>query len=294
LGRAGLALLGGKYYEPAREALQAAAAGPEPPAGVRLGLAVAAFHLAGAKAGLEAIDHVPQAEQSGDFYLNRAEMLEAAGRLAEAGPSVDTGLKQAGDRLDLYRQALHLAVKWKRSQDAVRWTELGARALPDNVDALLLQASALEFAGRSADAARVFSGVENRWPEASAAWMDQGIALAARGHCEEARPKLDAAVALGARNAATYYYMADCAIEAKPPVKAAAEAAIQQAIAAAPDDPWVQSLGGRIAAENGDSKLAAARLQAATRLRPALAKQGAAREAPPYLMRLFEGTLVER
>ena len=84
----------------------------------------------------------------------------------------------------------------------------------------------------------------------------------------------------------------------------------------APDDPWVQSLAGRVALERGEYELAVERLRTAIRLRPGmieahegLAKayaaagrkqeaaaefekaKGAESDAPPYLGRLFQGNL---
>src|SRR6185437_7020466 len=205
-------------------------------------------------------------ERGGEFFLSRAEMLEAAGRAQEATLAVVAGLKSPDANAAVYRRALALAVKRKRSEDAVAWMEMGASAQKDNDAILLLEADAYEFAGRSADAERAWTGVENRRPEESAAWMEQGIALAAVGKCEAARAKLETAITLGARNVAIYYYAAECAGKGS-----AAEAAVGQAVAAAPEDAWVLALGGRIAIENGDGKLATARLQKAVKLRPGLA-----------------------
>jgi len=108
--------------------------------------------------------------------------------------------------------------------------------------------------------------------------------------------------------------------------KDAAEAAVRQALNLSPADPWIQSLAGRIAFARGDYPLAVERQRAAVRQRPhfieahqqlaqaygALGrKQEAASElaqvrtirqgapnasgddAPPYLSRLFQGSLLK-
>jgi predicted Zn-dependent protease len=103
----------------------------------------------------------------------------------------------------------------------------------------------------------------------------------------------------------------------------AAEAAVRQALSLAPEDPWIQSLAGRIAFAGGAFPLAVERLRAAIRLRPRFieahqqlaqaytasgrkqeagqeleqvrilrqrAPNASADDAPPYLSRLFQGS----
>ena len=89
-------------------------------------------------------------------------MLEAAGRAQEATLAVVAGLKSPDANAAVYRRALALAVKRKRSEDAVAWMEMGASAQKDDDAISMLEADAYEFAGRSADAERVWTSVENR------------------------------------------------------------------------------------------------------------------------------------
>ena len=152
----------------------------------------------------------------------------------------------------------------------LRTIEEGASALPDNREILLLKATTLEFAGRAGDADRLLNDIRNRWPEWYGVWIAQGIILAARQHYEEAGQSLETAVSLGARNVETYYSLADCTLHSGAAGKDAAEAQIQEALKLAPEDPWVQELGGRIALERGEYQLAMQRKRAALRLRPAM------------------------
>jgi tetratricopeptide (TPR) repeat protein len=309
---AGQALLDGKQYGPAKDLLEQAG-------GPGLPLAIATFHVSGAKDGLELLDRLPESGRGGDYFLARAEMLDALGKAQACASAIEEALHATPDRPDLFRRALALLVKRGMAAEALRWSEQGARSLPDDREMLLLKATTLEFAHRAGDAGNLLNEIQNRWPEWSMVWMAHGMILAARQQYAEARQSLETAIRLGARNPEVYYFLADSALRSGAPGKDAAEEGIREALRLAPDDPWVQSLAGRVALERGEYELAAERLRAAIRLRPGLIEaheglaksyaaagrkqeaaaelekakgmQEAARDAPPYLGRLFQGSL---
>jgi tetratricopeptide (TPR) repeat protein len=320
LADAGRALLVANQYALARDLLQqAAAAGPRVD-GVELDLAIATFHATGAKAGLELIDRLPESARTGDYYLARAQMLDAYGKVQEAAAALRQALHAAPERPDLYLRAVALLVKRGQAPEALRIIEEGARTLPQNREILLREATTLEFAHSAGDAEHLLSEVQTRWPEWSGVWLAHGIILAAHRHYEEARQALETAAALGASSPETYFYLADCTLRAGR--KDAAEPLIRQALKLAPGDPWIQALAGRIAFERGEYQLAVERERAAIRQRPRFAEahaslaqayaalgrkqeseaelaqagtmqKGASNDDPPYLSRLFEGGLLE-
>lgn len=197
---------------------------------------------------------------------------------------------------------------------------------PDSREILLMKATTLEFGGKADDAGRVLDEIQNRWPEWSAVWLARGILLDAHGRYNDARQALETAATLGADSPETYFFLADSTLRSGVERKDAAETAIRQALKASPGDPWFQALGGRIALARGEYQVAVERLRAALRQRPRLRdahsdlaqayralgrKQEADAEleqiqsipganaagspsadAPPYLRRLFEGSLV--
>lgn len=319
LADAGHALLAANRYALARDLLQLAAAGPH--AGdVDLNLAVATSHAAGAKAGLDLLDRIAEPGRSGDYYIARAQMLDASGRPAESDSAIEQALRAAPERPDLYRQAVAILVKQGKSSEALRSIEEGSRVLPGDREVLLLKATTLEFAHRSDDSGKLLGEIQNRWPEWSSVWVAKGIILAAHQRYEEAGQALEAAVSLGARNSETYFFLADCTLRAGK--KDAAEAMIREALKLSQDDPWIQALAGRIALERGEAQIAVERLRAAVRLRPGFvqahrdlarayaalgSKQDGAAELekvktmpalatgdePPYWSRLFQGSLLE-
>ncbi|MCX6628219.1 MAG: tetratricopeptide repeat protein [Candidatus Solibacter sp.] len=325
LADAGRALLEANHYALARDLLrQAVAAGPRLSA-AGLDLAIATFHAlgaaSGATAGLELMDRLPEAERGADYYLARAQMLDASGKPQDAAAALDRALGAAPKRPDLYRQAIAMLAGAGRAPEALRLIVEAARHLPENREILLLKATTLEFARQSDDAGRLLMDIRNRWPEWSAVWLAHGIILNAHQRYEEARQALQTAVALGERSPETYYYLADCEFHSGPARKDAAAAAVRQALDLSPADPWIQSLAGRIAFAGGEFSLAVERQRAAVRLRPRfieahqqlaqaygalgrkaemeseLQKVRAIRQggddAPPYLSSLFQGSLMK-
>ena len=294
LAEAGRALLGANYYALARDLLQqAAAAGAS---GARVDLAVATFRVLGAApgaiAGLAVMERVPEAERGAGYYLARAQMLDAAGKVAEAGAALERALRAAPGQPDSYRQAIALLVREGRSPEALRVAEEAGRVLPENREMLLLKATTLEFGGQTDAAGNLLMEIRNRWPEWRAVWVAHGIILNAHQRYEEARRALTTAVELGARSTETYFYLADSELRCGASRKDAADAAVREALKLSPGDPWVQSLAGRIAFARGEYGLVAERQRAAAGLRQG-APGGKGDDAPPYLGRLFEGRLFD-
>jgi tetratricopeptide (TPR) repeat protein len=267
LADAGHALLDANQYALAKDLLaRAAVAGPETD-GVKLDLAIATFHVTTAKVGLELIDQLPESARTSDYYLARAQMLEESGRVPEAAAALGQAVNVAPQRADLYRHAVALLVRRGQAVEALRIIEKGAQTLSDNREILLLKATTLEFANRTAAAGQLLSEIENRWPEWWNGWVADGIILATHRRYEEARQRLETAVALGASSPETYFFLADCTLRVGR--KDAAEKLAQQALKLSPGDPWIQALAGRIAGK------------------------AASNDEPPYLSRLFQGSLWE-
>ena len=102
-------------------------------------------------------------------------------------------------------------MKEGKANEALRRAQQGAHALPDNRDTLLLEATTLEFAHRADEAEHLLSEIQDRWPEdGRLLWMAHGMILAGRGRCDDARPMLDTAAALGATSPEVHSFGADC------------------------------------------------------------------------------------
>jgi tetratricopeptide (TPR) repeat protein len=206
LAAAGRALLEANQYSLAKELLeQAAAAGPS--AGVDLDLAVATFRTSGAQEGLQRLDRMPESARSGDYYLVRAQMLDASGKSEDAAAALDQALRAAPKRSDLYRQAAAFLTSSGKAAEAVRLLDRAASNLPGDREILLMKATTLEFALQTSDAENLLAEIERHWPEWPAIWVARGVAMATHGRFEEARQALETAISLGAHSPEVYFYL---------------------------------------------------------------------------------------
>lgn len=314
LAGAGRALLEAHQFGLSMELLEKAAADPHG-AAVRVDLAIATYRSKDAKAGLAVLDRVPEPEKSGTYYLARAQMLDAAGRSEDSVSALGKALDSAPKRADFYQQGTGLLVAKRRASDALRWINEAAEILPESREILLMKATTLEFAEHTDEAEHLLNEIQNRWPEWSAVWEAHGMILDHHSRFEEARQALETAVAVGARNSVTYFYLADATLRSGVDRRDAAEMAIGQALKLSPRDPWILTLAGRIAFERGEKSVAVERWRAAIRQRPqlieahsglaeafeALGKRqdaqaelqevrssAGAKDGPPYLARLFQ------
>jgi Flp pilus assembly protein TadD len=149
------------------------------PASLDLALAIYLAAPASARAALELMDKVAEFGRGADYWIARAQMLE----------SVNESPAAARER-------------------AARILSDAARAQPENREVLLMRAIALEFTGRTSDAASQLREIERRWPEWPAVWSADGIVHAAHQRYPEAVQPLEAAVALGGDDAGTNFFLA--------------------------------------------------------------------------------------
>ena len=261
------ALLDAGQYAEAKSLLQYAAASA-PTVEVQLDLALAVLHVDGPQLAIEQLERMPEKQRSGDYYLARAQMLDAAGKPDDALAELQNALNAAPTRADLYEEAAHFLVRRQRPADAVRLVDEASRALPDNRSILLLQAAVFAFAQRVGDAERVLKQIENHWPEWADTYATYGILLEGQKRAEEAKSQLETALALGASGAQVYFYLAKATLSATPDHIDDAAKEIGEAIAIAPADPWIQACAGRIAYEKQDYDGAVRHLREAIRLRP--------------------------
>jgi Flp pilus assembly protein TadD len=261
------------------------------------------------------LDSVPEAIRGGDYYLARAQMLDASGRPEDAAAALRQALRAAPKRPDLYWQAAAFLSTSGKTAEALPLLDQAAHDLPGERELPLAKAIALEISGQTAAAVSLLQDIQGRWPEWPAGWVARGIVLENHGNFDQARQALETAVSLGARSAAAYYYLADSTLRSAPNRIDAAATAAAQALKLAPEDPFMLALAGRVALRKGDYAAAVERLRQAIRIRPDLVQAhtalaqaynalGRKPEAqsesevshpgadpnPPYLIQLFRST----
>jgi len=270
LAASGRALLEFEQYDAARQFLEPAVAADPSLSAARLDLAIARFHLQTPAAALAELDQTVAADRKGDYYLLRAQLLDALGKMQEAIDALNRGIRAAPTRPDLYLQATAFLLKHKLNHEALDLLEQASRILPDARELLLAQAVTLELLLRGVDAQKLLARMQARWPEWDRPYLLSGILLEIQLKSAEARQTLETAIALGANTPEAYYYQALAITHASPEDLAGAQNAIAHALALTAKDPYVYLLAGKIALAKKDYSAAIERLLEATRLQPTL------------------------
>ena len=268
LADCGKTLLEFEQYEPAREFLARVVAADPSAEELRLDLAIALFHVAGPEAGLSELDKTPGERRRGDYYLLRAQIEDAMDKAQDAAQDLNRGLRSAPTRPDLYFHAALFLIKHHEHRQALDLLEHAGHKFPDQPEILLTRAITSEMLERSEDAQKLLAQIQARWPEWSEPYLINGIILECHFKSAEARPMLETAIALGAEDPLTYYYLALAITHATPEDHESAEKAITEALKRSPGDPFACSLAGKIAYANKDYAAAVDHLKTALRAWP--------------------------
>ena len=270
LSRCGRTLLEFGQYAQAREFLESALAAAPSMNAARLDLAIALFQLQNVTAALQELDKTPAAGRQGDYYLLRAQLLDAQGKMQEAADALNQGIRTAPTRSTLYLQAAAFLLKHKLYEKALSLLEQASRILPDDRELLLAQAVTLAITPRDEDAQKLLAKIQARWPEWDRPYLLNGMILEIQLKSAEALPLLETAIALGANTPEAYYYQALAITHARPNDLAGASAAISRALAAGASDPYISLLAGKLSLARKDYSAAVQQLAQATRLLPTL------------------------
>ncbi len=252
----------------ARDFLQPVVAAEPSARDARLDFAIATFHALGPEPGLAELDKMPPEQRQGDYFLLRAQILDAMGKPQEAAEDLNRGFRAAPTRSDLYFQAALFLIKHNQYHQAIDVLHQGQRVTPDSPQLFLTEAIADELLQQPEAAQKVLTEVESRWPEWGEPYLVNGIMLETRLKSAQAKPLLETAIALGERSFKAYYYLALATTHAAPDDLADAQAAIDQALKLNPDDPYVRALAGKIAYRRNDYRAAVEQLTAALRQWP--------------------------
>jgi tetratricopeptide (TPR) repeat protein len=268
LAECGRVLMEYEQYEAARKFLETAARSGSSEA--KLDLALAVFHQAGPQAALDVIEQVPANQRKGDYYLLRAQMLDSLGRVQEAAEALNRGFRAAPTRADLYYQAAIFLIKHQQYAQAQQLLQQANSFVPDVPELMLTQAIVLELNKEPEKAKQLLSQMQSRWPEWEVPYLIHGIILESRLFSAEAKPMLETAIALGAKDPAAYYYLALATQHATPEDVEGVQKAISKAVQLSPDDPFIRSLAGRNSLTRKDYRSAIEHLTVALVRKPDL------------------------
>jgi tetratricopeptide (TPR) repeat protein len=270
LADCGRTLLEFEQYEPAREFLEAAVAAVPSLSAARLDLAIVLFHLQSPDAALAELDKIPPVDRKGDYFLLRAQILDAQGKIPEAVDALNHGIQSAPTRAGLYLQATGFLLKHKLYHEAQELLDQASRILPNERELLLAQVVTLEMLRRNIDSAKLLAKIQARWPEWDRPYLLNGILQEIQLKSTDARQTLETAIALGANTPEAYYYQALAIMHAAPGDLESAQAAIQHAMALTSKDPYIYLLAGKVSLARKEYSVAIERLLEAIHLQPTL------------------------
>jgi tetratricopeptide (TPR) repeat protein len=270
LASSGRILLDYEQYELARQFLESAIHAAPSLSAARLDLAIALFHSRTPEAALAELERTPDVDQKGDYYLLRAQILDAQGKIEDAATALNLGIRAAPTRTSLYYQAAGFLLKHKLYHETLALLEQASRVLPDDRELLLAQVVTLNLLRRNMDSEKLLERIQTQWPEWERVYLLKGILLQIELRSAEARQTLETAIALGANTPEAYYYEALAIMHSAPQELNAAQNAITHALALTSQDPYIYLLAGKISLARKDYSTAVARLLDATRLQPTL------------------------
>jgi Flp pilus assembly protein TadD len=164
-----------------------------PDSATRLEIAKILLRTSSAEAALFELDRVPEDGRMEAFHVLRAELLEAAGRRADARQEISASRAAIKRNPNAAWRAAVLEFRWGEYAAAAEMAGQAALLEP----ALLVKAAALDRLGRVGEAAAILVEMESRRPEWGRTFLLHGALLAARGQRSEAVRMLAAAEALG-------------------------------------------------------------------------------------------------
>jgi tetratricopeptide (TPR) repeat protein len=230
--------------------------------------AIATFHAKGSQAALAQLDSTPAASREGDYYLLRAQILDAMGQPQQAAQDLTLGLRANPSRPDLYFQAALFLLEHGQQNELLALLRQATRKFPHSRQLLLTQAIVYGLMRRFDEADSTLNRIEAEWPKWNEAYFIHGVIEVGRAQMGKAKQLLETAVALGNREPLAYYNLALSDMETYPVNLAEARRAIQKALVLGPNDPYVQSLAGKIAFEDKNYNEALGHLKAALALWP--------------------------
>jgi tetratricopeptide (TPR) repeat protein len=274
LTKCGKALLDAKQYAMAQDFLSAAVnnAAIASDSDTRLDLAMAVFHVDGAQKALPVLDKIPAPQRNGDYFLLKAQLLDAMGQPRQAAGALNQAFRLAPRRPELYFQAALFLAKYGQYRQMIKLLTQANQLVPDDPRLQLTLAMAYEMLQRHREALDRLAQMETRWPRWALPYKIQGIVFSLEIVPVKAKSKLQTAIALGADDSDAYFYLAWAIITANRQDVKPAEDAIRKAVALAPEDPYIQSLAGKIAYLEKDYPEALKHLDAALAIWPNMAE----------------------
>jgi tetratricopeptide (TPR) repeat protein len=183
---------------------------------------------------------------------------------------LNRGLRAAPTRPDLYFQAALFLIKHGQYQKTLDLLTKALQVVPDSPELWVIEAITCELLEQRGRSEEILMRVESQWPEWSLPYLLRGIILEAHFKWTEGKSQILSALALGPQDAAAYYWLALADTSVEPADIPGATKAIAKSLELDGNNPYSQSLAGKIALSEKRYPAALDYLAAAVRLDPDL------------------------
>jgi tetratricopeptide (TPR) repeat protein len=279
ISQCGRDLLNAGLYQTAGRFLASAVAANPASAGLILDLAMAEFHSEGPHQALRDLERVPANGRNRDYYLLKAEILEALHQDESAIKVVakaDSMGLEGKAPVSFYLDAAVLLLKHQHYRQALSVLQDALHRNPDHRSLLLGEAVAYSLLRDPVRAEAAIAKVAEQWPDWSRLYLVKGIISQKEKKIATAVRSLKIARALGSQTAITDYFLAQATLESSPQDLNAAYNEIQQALNEQPKNPYFLLLAGKVAKARKDYRQALDFLRLSAELEPDLVETHAA------------------
>jgi tetratricopeptide (TPR) repeat protein len=259
------------HYDKALPFLEKAIERGTAPSVTYLDRALAYLEIAGPGKALEALDSIPATGRDGNYFLLRAQILDALGNFDKAVEALNQALGSAPSRADLYLEACAFLLKHKRYDECLALLDKADQHVPGSAELQLARAIALEMSNRTVEASKRLSAIEAQWPDWAAPYVIHGIVLQSQHQAAEAKQLLETGIALGSRDPSAYYHLCLAIKDLTPGDNEAAYKIVARGLEIDPQDPYMAAQAGRVALDMKRYDMALRHLQDAVRLYPEMA-----------------------
>lgn len=229
-------------------------------------LAIADFHASGAAQALADLETVPEGKRNAEYYLLRAEILDASGEVASALDALARGGVSAQPVVvhpDFYLEWSVVLLMHGQQAEALRVVRAGERAAPGNRELLLAEALANSLLGQFPAALSTLARIEKQWPEWSRLYLAKGAVLADSGDYPGAMGALKIAATMGPEMGPAACYLTSTLLRRQFVSLKDVSGAAADLLRLDPDHPYCRFLDGAVAFAGGDYE------QALLHVRPA-------------------------
>ncbi|MFN7994534.1 MAG: tetratricopeptide repeat protein [Bryobacteraceae bacterium] len=248
--RSGRALMTVGQARAAAEFLRVAAEAEAPSTALLYDLAAAEFLTSGLSTARATLARIPELKRDTEYHLTEAEILDAAGRPAEAVAALARARSAPipeNARPEFYMEWSSLLLLHEKPAEAFDVLQTAEKTFAGNRDLLLGRAFVHALRGTLGESMEILSKLRKQWPEWGRLHLVEGAILARRGDGDKALDELRAAGTTDPATAGVACYVATAILNGKPGDPGTLSQAAETLVKAEPGDAFCRLLAGTAA-----------------------------------------------